>query len=77
MKIRVLENVCCPRCTCFTEKERAIEEMFRVAMRGARIVICEQVTLLEKLLGKAEPPISLIPENPLQVSNTSMGEGST
>ena len=48
--------------TYFTEKKRAIEEMFRVARRGARIVICEQITLLEKLLGKAEPPISLIPE---------------
>ena len=48
--------------TYFTEKKRAIEEMFKVAKRGAGIVICEQITLLEKLLGKAEHPISLIPE---------------
>ena len=48
--------------TYFTEKERAINEMFRVAREGAKIVICEQITLLEKLLRRAEPPISLIPE---------------
>ena len=46
----------------FTEKERAINEMFRVARKGAKIVICEQITPLEKLLRRAEPPISLIPE---------------
>jgi len=49
--------------TYFSDKKKAIEEMFRIAKPGARIVICEQTTILEKILGKDKPPINLFPEN--------------
>ena len=47
--------------TYFSDPGRALREAARVAVRGGVIVVYEQVTLLEKLLGRDKPPLELLP----------------
>jgi len=53
--------------TYFGDKEKALSEMYRVVKPGSRIVVCEQVTLFEKILGKDKPPLELVPKEAVNV----------
>jgi len=55
--------------TYFSDKKRAINGMYRVAKPGAKIVICEQVTVLERILGRDKPPVELIPKEAIHVKS--------
>lgn len=47
----------------FSDAKKAVENAVRVAKVGGKIVLFEQITILEKLLGKDKPPIKSLPEN--------------
>jgi len=59
----------------FSDKRKAILEMYRVAKPGSKIVISEQITLLEKFLGRDKPPVELVPKDAIQVRSEYIFEG--
>jgi ubiquinone/menaquinone biosynthesis C-methylase UbiE len=57
--------------TCFSDAREAINEMYRVAKPESKIVIFEQITNLEKFLGRDKPLelelVKLVPKDAIQV----------
>jgi ubiquinone/menaquinone biosynthesis C-methylase UbiE len=51
--------------TFFSDKGRSINEMYRVAKPGSKMVIAEQIIPLKKF--RSNPPVELVPKDALQV----------
>lgn len=61
----------------FSDPKRALAEAARVAKRKAKVVVYEQITILERLLRRDRPPLEILPPSPFSASLTHSAGAST